>query len=134
MFYCEPGYLKNFRIAECEVLKFSKELESEIGKNFYLKFLGNQVRLHFNDIKFFSEAKIAFQKAGLSFHTFALPSEKPFTTILKGLPMVDTESIASELQLQKLNPTNVVAFKSSPSNSLYKITFPQVQSCPRSNL
>lgn len=112
------------RIAEKEIINFSKELEAEIGKNFYLKYLGDQIRLHFSENKYFLSAKIAFQNAGLKFHTFALPNEKPLTVILKGLPQIETELIATELQQANITPLIVASFRTSPRNSLYKITFP----------
>lgn len=49
-----PIYIK---IAAKEVINFSKELESSIGKYFYLKFFRVQIQLHFEAAKTFSEAK-----------------------------------------------------------------------------
>lgn len=115
-----PLYIK---IASTELVSFSNNLQSIVGDRFNLKFLGNQVRVQFQDIEPFIVAKQAFLKANLKFHTYSLPSEKPLTTVLKGLPLLDTDIILNELRGKDLQPISCSVLKNKNTFTIYKITF-----------
>ncbi|KOC58972.1 Nucleic-acid-binding protein from mobile element jockey, partial [Habropoda laboriosa] len=117
-----PIYIK---IDPKDVIKFGNELSASIGeKNYYLKFIRDQVRINFNNIDAFTAAKQAFLEAGLKFHTYSLPSEKNFNAVLKGLPLVQPSEVLDELRQNNLSPLSCVNFNNQTSYPIFKISLP----------
>ncbi|XP_071645666.1 uncharacterized protein [Temnothorax longispinosus] len=90
-----PIYL-NQRPQDFQTL--STSLKKDIGDNFHLKFIGNQVKLQFNKLEDFTDFKKFAIAKNLPFHTYSLPEEKSITVTLKGLPNIPNLSIKEELK------------------------------------
>ena len=121
-----PLYVQNF---DEDLLKLSKSLEENYGKDFNLKFLGNRVRIQVYKVDDFNDLKSRLLTGNLAFHTFTMNSRKVLTVVLKGLSRVPSEEILSEIKSHGLVPISCVPLNpGSKKNSLYssyKVVFPQ---------
>lgn len=80
--WSEPSSI--FCIKPKDIFNFSAELEKTIEK-FHLKHLGEQIRIHFNDIAVFSEG---LQSNRDSISHFCTSSKKQFLLVLKELFLI----------------------------------------------
>jgi len=81
-----------------DYIQFSKILKDSIGDNFYLKYLGDQIKIQFFKTKNFTDFKKYAIDMNFTFHTYSLPDEKSITVTLKGLPNISNLLIQEELK------------------------------------
>lgn len=68
--------------------KFSNVIKKDIGDNFSLKFLGNQIKIQFHQLSDYSDFRKLAAHKGYAYHTYSFPEECSITVTLKGLPNI----------------------------------------------
>ena len=115
-----PLYISNF---SDNIPNFERKLAKEFGKSFNIKFLGNKIRLQFDNILDYKKLKLALDEENTQYFTFSLNSERSLSMVLKGLPNIPSEEIIAEINAKGQFPTScsTIRYKNHTGNSLYNI-------------
>ena len=121
-----PLYISNFAY---NIAKFERELASDFGKAFQIKYLGNKIRLQFDEVDAFKKFKLALSEGNIPHFTFSINSERGLAMVLKDLPETPPEEILEELKTKGLCPISCVSLAGNGNKKqslfhIYNVNFP----------